>query len=342
MKAIGMFLIVTGHVVGSPYHIFNEVSQPIYSKQLGVSFFVFIMGWGLANENRDGIRVLFNRAFPLYFFGLLGALILSVIFYISSGELNESNYLPLFLGVNVLFNNFPANPTTWYIGTYLHILLFWFFFTRGKPIGFKHLVIAFVVENLARCLILALDKEFMAYMLLPNWLTVFLLGSYLRHKKDTTWNGMTTVLVGSWLAILLAWSFAYVLFPFDNSFPFRNLPSTGYWVLPFRSVLITLVYLGNTYVVFEIVRRLPLLKPVSFFARNTIIIFIAHMPIIYQFSNDYYALFDSRPVANWTWILILFIGIGLVSEVIQKVINVKALSVWCWNVLVKLKFVQNS
>jgi len=147
MKAVGMLLIVTGHIIGSPYHIFNEISQPIYTKQLGVVFFVFVMGWGLANETRTGLRVVYNRIFPMYFYGGACALLVSCIFYYARGDIDASNYLPFFLGANVLLNYFPANPTTWYIGTYIHIVLFWYFFVQGKEITKRHLLYAFICEN---------------------------------------------------------------------------------------------------------------------------------------------------------------------------------------------------
>ena len=70
-----MFLIVYGHVVGDPFNPFNQITQPAYTKQLGVAFFVFITGWSLANDNRNGLRVVFNRLFAIYFYGILFALL---------------------------------------------------------------------------------------------------------------------------------------------------------------------------------------------------------------------------------------------------------------------------
>ncbi len=335
MKAVGMLLIVVGHVIGSPYHIFNEANQPIYSKQLGVSFFVFVMGWGLANEKRNGIQVVFNRLFPMYFWGVVAAVIVSVIFYIVSGDLVESNYLPFFAGVNVLFDNFPANPTTWYIGTYLHILLFWLFFSKGRAIGVKQLIIAFVFENTIRCIFLYLNKDFIAYMLLPNWLTVFLLGSYMAQQQDRGWTKNTTLLLAVWLVVMALWANAQHIIPFDEAFPFRDFVNNPLWTLPFRSLFISVIYLFNTYVFFQVARSLPLIKPVGFFARNTIIIFIAHMPIIFNFANDFYSLFSSRTLGNWALIAAIFVGLALVSEVAQKLINVKKLSLWTAGIINK-------
>ena len=95
MKAVGMFLIVFGHVVGPP---FNQFTQPIYPKQLGVAFFLFITAWSLANESRSGYRVLFNRIFPLYFLGICFALFLSVVLIFVKNDTNPSNYLPFYSG----------------------------------------------------------------------------------------------------------------------------------------------------------------------------------------------------------------------------------------------------
>ena len=333
MKALGMLLIVVGHVYGDPLHIFNSVSQPIYTKQLGVAFFVFITGWSLANETRDGFRVVFNRLFSVYFYGLLFAVLLSGFYFITEHDLNESNYLPFIAGVNVFFNYFPANPTTWYIGTYLHLLLFWFFFIRGREIGKRHLLIAFLVENVIRCMVLALDKSMVAYMLFPNWLTIFLLGGYLHKKRDTAWNPKIVLLFVAWALILACWSSSFNLLSFDKTFPFRKLFVDNVWALPLQSLLISIVYLANTLLVFKIVRSLPRFRLVSFFARNTLIIFIAHMPVIYIFSDYIYALFDSRWLNRVVLIFILYVGIAVASEFIQKSIIIKFLCEKSWDVL---------
>src|SRR5262245_43171564 len=122
MKSLGMFLIVFGHAAGDSI---MHLTPPIYGKQLGVAFFIFVMGWGLARESRDRFQVVYNRLFPIFLLGIGFAVMMSAIVFATQRELNESNYLPFFFGINVLLDNFPANPTTWYIGTYIHILLFW-------------------------------------------------------------------------------------------------------------------------------------------------------------------------------------------------------------------------
>jgi len=307
MKAVGMLLIVTGHVFGDPYHIFNSISQPIYTKQLGVAFFVFITGWSLANETRGGFRVVFNRIFPVYFYGIFFAVLLSTIYFSIGADINESNYMPFFGGINVFFNYFPANPTTWYIGTYLHLLLFWFFFFRGKEIGKRHLVGAFLFENIVRCTLLYWDQN------------------------------MVLVL------ILAFWSSSFNLLSFDKSFPFREILIDDLWELPLRSLLISTFYLASAMVVFEIARCLPLFRLVSFFARNTLIIFIVHMPIIYAFSQYIVGVSDVIWIRKMVLIFMVFVGIAIMSELIQKCINVKYFCNKSWSGLNKIfpKYLSN-
>src|SRR5215510_14625510 len=110
MKSLGMFLIVLGHVAqGSIEHL----TPPIYAKQLGVAFFIFVIGWGLARESRSRFQVVYNRLFPVVFLGLGFALLMSVVVFDTHRNPNESNYLPFLFVLNVLRYSLSANPTTW-------------------------------------------------------------------------------------------------------------------------------------------------------------------------------------------------------------------------------------
>ena len=66
MKCTGMFLIVMGHVAGRPT---NYLLPPVYPKQLGVAFFIFVMGYSLARETKAVRRVIFDRLLRIYLFG---------------------------------------------------------------------------------------------------------------------------------------------------------------------------------------------------------------------------------------------------------------------------------
>lgn len=333
MKAGGMFLIVFGHVVGDP---FNQFTQPIYPKQLGVAFFVFVAAWSLANDPRPRLQVLYNRLFPVYFFGIGFAVLLSCLFLFLKNDTNPSNYLPFFFGANVFFNYFPANPTTWYIGTYLHLLLFWFFFLHGKTIKTRHILYMLLCEICIRSIFLASGKIFVAYMLLPNWGTIFLLGFLFANKNDKSTSSSLYPLMGLWLTVFILWALLTNSIVFNTSFPFRNMlnpfNSLAFSSLA-QSILVTFVYCMHTVLFFEIARRLPRLPLISFFSRNTLIIFIAHMPVIYGTSSFIYSLFEPVWLKKTILILLLYVGLATVSEMISKVLDVKKLREKTWYII---------
>ena len=337
MKAVGMLLIVIGHIFGGTDVIFNQVTQPIYTKQLGVSFFVFITGWSLANDRKPRFNVLFNRLFAIYFYGIVAAFLVSAIFFFYKDDTNPSNYLPFLGGVNVLINSFPANPTTWYIGLYIHLLLFWCFFLQGKQIKVGHLLVVFCIENLVRCLLISVGKNMIAYMLISNWITIFLLGSYLQRYKDLMFHPKALLLFVAWILFMALWPSLTSSLVLDKGFPFRSLAIDGAWALPVQSLLVSIIYLMNTLLFFMIVRYLPLLSPITFFARNTLIIFIAHMPIIFELSGYFYSLFspDSEIVKRLVWIAVLYVGLGIFSEIVQRSINLRKIRTLAWSFVIK-------
>ena len=107
MKSLGMFLIVYGHVAGDSI---AHVTPPIYGKQLGVAFFIFVIGWGLARESRQRVQVVYNRLFPVLFLGLGCAIALSGVVFVMQRDLNESNYLPLLPRDQRPAGPFPRQP----------------------------------------------------------------------------------------------------------------------------------------------------------------------------------------------------------------------------------------
>jgi len=331
MKAVGMFLIIYGHIVGDPLNLYNQITQPIHTKQIGVAFFVFITGWGLANNTRPALRTVFNRIFPFYFYGILFAMFLSVLFFFMKDDTNPSNYMPFVLGVNVFFNYFPANPTTWYIGTYLHILLFWYFFMQGKTVTKWHLVLAFVVENVVRCIFMSMGQDYIAYMLLPNWLTVFLLGMYLHEKRQQPTTPFVLLLIIAWISVFVLSTSAANAIGFDDEFPFRNMTSDFVWHTPVESLLISMTYIVHTLLFFEVARRLPGHSVISFFARATLITVIIHIPIIFETAQYFYAFFESKDEARIVFIFVVFIGTALISEMIQRCVDIKSIGNKTWN-----------
>jgi hypothetical protein len=336
MKAFGMWLIILGHLIGDPHNPYNLVTQPAFTKQIGVAFFVFVTGWGLANETRPAVRAVFNRFFPFLLFGVAFAIFISVLHLITRGDTNPSNYLPFFLGANVLFNNFPANPTTWYIGTYLHILIFWYFFLRGKQVTIGHLLAAFIFENIVRCIFIAMGKDFIAYMLLPNWLTSFMLGMYLHDKRQLPSSPFVIVLLAAWIFVFIMQTWIGNLIGFTGTFPFRHMDVHNTFSVPIESLMISATYIIHTLIFFEIARRLPGSSIVTFMAKATLITVIIHMPIIYAAHSYFYNMIEDPIIARLVFALTLFIGTAIISWLILRAVNVKALSERSWKILTAL------
>lgn len=334
LKAIGMLLILLGHVFGSPDILYNQISAPIYTKQLGVAFFVFITGWSLANDTRTPIRIAFNRLFPVYFFGVGFALLISIMALVNQTDPNESNYLPFIFGLSVFQNHFPANPTTWYFGMYFHLILFWYLVISHRTINLKHVAIGAAMEISLRALLVEQEVTFIAYMGLHNWLTPFLLGAYLRNKEDCAWTSQSTLITITWSVILLTWGYCQSHLSLEGSFPFMAFPvgPSNFTLLNTTacSILITFIYAANTLIAFDLTRRLPLPKLVAFLARNTLITVIVHMPLIYAYAGQFYGLIEDPILKRLAFVAILFVGISLFSEVVNRLLPVKKINNATW------------
>lgn len=331
LKAFGMLLILLGHVFGSTEILYNQISAPIYTKQLGVAFFVFIAGWSLANDQRSPIRIVFNRLFPIYFFGLACAISISIIGLLTGTDPNESNYLPFILGLNVFQNYFPANPTTWYFGLYIHLILFWYFFMAHRQITLTHVFIGLVIEIALRAVLVEQDIKFIAYMIVPNWFTPFLLGAYLRRSGDQPWQAKTTLLAVGWVAAIALWAHFNKQLSFEGGFPFLTPTNDSPFNLVLCSAMITCLYTLHTLVAFDILRRLPLPRFIAFLARNTLLTVILHMPLIYGYVDVIYGLIEDPVIKRLVTVAILYLGISLFSELVHRLLPMKKISNTLWH-----------
>jgi hypothetical protein len=320
MKALGMSLIVYGHVAHATT---VPLTPPIYLKQFGVAFFLFATGFTLARERRGAGETVFNRLFQVYLFGLSLAFLLTILSAVGGGRGAPSNYLPFAAGLNVVVNNFPANPTTWYLGTYVHVLLLWAVWLRRIRVRTWMVLTVLAIEIPIRAVLMASAGPFVAYMLLTNWAAVFLLGMARGADADeaavTSGRGYAAALVGG----LAVWGVAMQFLPFEPTFPFMSLagwpPAAG---LLFVSASVSFLYVGTTVLLFEATRHFATTPAaVAFIARNSLIIFLVHMPV-------YYLL---QPVlAGWTtsyWtragiqLLVCLPGLALMSEGIVTVVR---------------------
>lgn len=322
MKCLGMAVIVYGHTAGGS----TIETQPFNPKQLGVAFFLFVLGFSLSREQRPRPKVLYNRLFDVYFVGVAAAVILSLCAWFSAGDLAESNYLPFLFGVNVALPYFPANPTTWYIGTYIHALLIWALVLRGIRIRPWMLVLSVMIEVLARAALIQFAGSFIAYMALTNWMTVLLLGQYCGQQQgiESVARRRVGVFAASLVALLIAWIFISRQLNMEQGFPFSRIQfgDTTLSVLT-TSASVTLLYTSITLLVFSTTRGWPDLSIVRLFARNTLIVFIAHMPLLFLLAPLTYPLMPGgwfRAVVN---MLIYYVLLTLLSEVVLRIVPLR-------------------
>ncbi len=312
LKCLGMLIIVYGHVAGwAPL----ATLPPIMSKQFGVALFMFTIGYALVRETRSPWRVAFNRLFEIYLFGLSLALILSVRTYLTIGRLQISNYAPLLGGANVVFDFFPANPTTWYLGTYLHIILLWAVFAHRLRVTTPVLVAALLIEIVSRAVLFDTAGRFVAYMLLSNWLTPLLLGAWYGQRSGQSGPKPS---IGGWPAALALtgglalWAAVAEHLPFVYEFPFMKLAVGNALVGSLLvSAITSALYVGVTWLTFQAVLTLSAPAPVRFVARNSLIIFLAHMPLYYVMEPALTPLMDSRLLRSVLYAVACVIGLGL-------------------------------
>lgn len=278
LKAVGITLIVHGHVAAATV---GWATPPIYPKQLGVAFFVCAMGYSLALERRDRWRVVYNRAFEMLLFGAISALAMSATGVLLFSDFVESNYLPLAFGSNVVLDTFPANPTTWYIGTYLHLLVLWALVLRHLRITPSLLALSCIAEIAVRALLIGSGHLFPAYMLLTNWTTLLLIGLWFGQHPGPPSRSVAVWRLALPLLVLL-WPVTIGNLGWHQTFPLmtRSDANTVAGSL-LTSTTISAVYLSYTLLAYRVLLHLPEVRIVRFLARNTLIIFIAHMPAYY-------------------------------------------------------------
>jgi hypothetical protein len=297
---------------------------PIYIKQFGVTFFIFASAFTLARDIRPRWQVVINRLFEVYLFGLAAALLLSGIWWGIDGRILPSNYLPLLAGANVVFDNFPANPTTWYIGTYVHLLLLWAFVLRGRTIQPWAIFAVVCLEVLVRAALAAAAGPYVAYMALSNWTSVLLLGLYFGQRTEARAVARPGLWQLALVGFTVAWSATNSAIPWRDSFPFMflgDVPDGAVALLV--SACSSFVYMTVTWLTFQATRGLARNGVVEFIARNTVVVFIAHMPIYFAtrpLIDGAVSSYAGRVALRLVVCLILLL---VLSEIIHRVINLR-------------------
>ena len=317
MKAAGMAFIVWGHVAAATT---PSLSPPFNLKQLGVTFFVFLVGHSLARERRSSFHVVFNRYFEVFVWGLVGAVTWSVAMLLLKGDANPSNFLPLAGGLQLIDDAFPANPTTWYIGTYLHLLLLWAVLLRRMTVAPRTILLWLPFEIGIRVAAMLLFGLYIGYMQLANWIGVLLLGLCCGARgieappRRALWPA---------LAFVIGWPIVMGRFEWELTFPWMSIAGHSPVASAILvSILVSAAYLLYTLAGFALLAPLPATRIVEFLSRNTLIVFIAHMPLYYLL--DF--LFKGR-IAYWPRVsiefILCFVGLSLVSEALRRLTNLQ-------------------
>jgi hypothetical protein len=320
MKALGMSVIVYGHVAHATT---VPLTPPIYLKQFGVAFFLFATGFTLARERRGAGETVFNRLFQMYLFGLSLAFLLTILSVLGGGRGAPSNYLPFAAGLNVAVNNFPANPTTWYLGTYVHFMLIWAVWLRRIRVRTWMVLAVVAIEIPIRALLMASAGPFVAYMLVTNWAAVFLLGMARGADADDAVRTHPKRYAAALVGGLAVWGVAMHFLPFEPTFPFMTLIGWPHAAgLVFVSASVSFLYVGTTVLLFEAIRQIETAPtPVILVARNSLIIFLVHMPVYYLLQP----VLAAWTASYWTRVGILLLvclpGLALLSEGIVAVVR---------------------
>jgi peptidoglycan/LPS O-acetylase OafA/YrhL len=319
LKAIGLTLIVFGHVA---HGAIAGLVPPIYPKQFGVALFLYASAYGLARERRASGRAVVNRLFEMFLFGLASAAILSGIGFVLERDIRESNYLPFIAGVNVALDYFPANPTTWFIGMYIQLLLLWAMVLRHKRVNLTLCVMVAVAEIAVRALLMLQAGDFVAYMNVSNWLTVFLLGSWhgqrgrIEYVEGPWWRGGLAL-----AAFVMVWSALVGRTVVVDGFPLMRLGFPGAAGALATSIAVTFLYAAVTMLTVATVSSLRAPAGVRYVARNTVIVFIGHMPIYYALQPVLKELTTSYWLVVAVQMLPCYFGLLWVSERVRAVVN---------------------
>jgi len=313
-----MTVIVYGHVTRAV-----PLTPPIYPKQLGVALFLFASGFTLARERRPAAEALLKRLAQLWVYAFVFAAAVTAVGAVNGSGLALSNYLPLAAGANVVFDNFPANPTTWYIGTYIHIVVLWALWLRRVRVRMWMVAAALAIEIPIRALLVATAGSYVAYMLFTNWAAVFLLGMARGSRGEDEPAGSAVPYIAAGIAGVLVWGVATTrLFAFDTTIPFMTLRGwpTGAGLLA-ASAAVSALYVSAAAIVFEATRRLSAPAIVRFVARNTTVIFIAHMPVVFALHPRLVAWHVGYAGRVIVQMAVCLVGLGCVSEAIRWLLD---------------------
>lgn len=338
LKLLGMAIVLGGHT--GMDDLIGPRFNPINPKQLGVAFFVFITGYSLANHASAPLQTFLRRYSPVFVYGLFLALIFSCCSWWIRSDLAESNYLPFIGGLNTFFENaFPANPSTWYIGTYFQLLVIWALLLRHLTPSWSWFFALMVLEISVRSLWMSFGRDFNAYMSFTSWLPALMAGMILgRDQADPSARAGAfslsaflskpgTMIFGGvlFLGFLFLWSQVVQSYGISKKNPFGRIPTESPLLSTvLTSMSVTLLYVVYTTALLSFFYRIECPRWVRFLSRHTLWVFLAHMPVRDIVTPLYYPWIEPGWIRQFVNFLVLFVGLAWTSEALSKWVHLPA------------------
>ena len=200
------------------------------------------------------------------------------------------------------------------------LLLLWALLLRGVTIAPRTILLWLPFEIGIRAAAMLLFGLYVSYMQLANWVGVLLLGLCFGARgieappRHAIWPA---------LAFVIGWPILMGRFEWQLTFPWMSIAGLSEMASAIQvSILISAAYLLYTLAGFALIAALPAARVVDFLSRNTLIVFIAHMPLYYVLDH----LFVTR-VPYWPRVIIEFVlcyvGLSLVSDALRRLTNLQ-------------------
>lgn len=98
------------------------------------------------------------------------------------------------------------------------------------------------------------------------------------------------------------------------------------------SAMVSTLYVGATWLIFQAVRAWPAPAPVRFVARNTLVIFLGHMPLLYALAPTVTGWTGNRVMRSLVFVTATILGLGYLSEGLRRLMRPRELRnrIYAW------------